>query len=169
MEFFESYCKYDDIVLKEFCSCNFRMKIKSRPFIIAYIVLALPTLYFLITENYSMAAFYCFIWLGIIIALLLWISPKRTMNNLKSRLEQSYGGETAELRTIFTDKAMTQHNLLTGDDKEYGYDTIKEIAETDNLFIILLTEGTSCIADKRNFTKGSAEDFAVFITNKMQN
>ncbi len=90
--------------------------------------------------------------------------PKKAMQRWEAKLYQNYGVSELHLCTEFYDKAMAQTLQETGELTTEGYSAIREMKETENLFLLRHNAQQWYFVEKTGFTVGTADEFRAFIT-----
>lgn len=93
--------------------------------------------------------------------------PKKAMRRWEERLLQNYGVRELHLLTEFYDKAMAQTLEEDGTLSTEGYSALRELKETEHLFLLRHSAQQWYFVEKAGFTVGSAEDFRAFITERI--
>lgn len=93
--------------------------------------------------------------------------PKKAMRQWELRLYQNYGVSELHLLTEFYDKAMAQTLKEDGALSTEGYSAIREMKETEHLFLLRHGAHQWYFIEKTGFTVGTADEFRAFITERI--
>ena len=93
--------------------------------------------------------------------------PKKAMRQWELRLYQNYGVSELHLLTEFYGKAMAQTLKEDGSLSTEGYSAIREMKETEHLFLLRHGAQQWYFIDKAGFTVGTADEFRTFITERI--
>lgn len=93
--------------------------------------------------------------------------PKKAMLRWEQKLLNNYGCAELHLLTEFYDKALAQTLQEDGDLTTEGYSAIREMKETEHLFLLRHSAQQWFFVDKSGFTVGTADEFRAFITERI--
>ncbi len=114
------------------------------------------------------------IYFVVIVALFVFLmitrknAPKKAMARWEEAIIQRYGSPALHLTTEFYELSLAQS--LREDEEQFicaGYSSVKEIVETEKLFLLRHGKNQFYFVAKDGFTRGTAEEFRSFITRKM--
>ena len=93
--------------------------------------------------------------------------PKKAMLRWEQKLLNNYGCTELHLLTEFYDKALAQTLQEDGDLTTEGYSAISEMKETEHLFLLRHSAQQWFFVEKIGFTVGTADEFRIFITERI--
>lgn len=93
--------------------------------------------------------------------------PKKAMLRWEQKLLNNYGCTELHLLTEFYDKALAQTLQEDGDLTTEGYSAISEMKETEHLFLLRHSAQQWFFVEKTGFTVGTADEFRIFITERI--
>ncbi|MBP3413535.1 MAG: YcxB family protein [Oscillospiraceae bacterium] len=91
-------------------------------------------------------------------------APKKAMARWEEAIIKKYGTNSLHLTTEFYEMSLAQS--LREDEEQFvcdGYSSIKELKETENLFLLRHSQNQYYFIDKKGFTTGTADQFRSFI------
>ncbi len=92
--------------------------------------------------------------------------PISLIKNIESSAKRLNNGKIEKTRVVFND------NITMDEGKvhlEFEYSQIEKVTETDNFVVLIIGKNASILVYKDGFTKGTKENFIVFINNKINN
>lgn len=95
-------------------------------------------------------------------------SLKKAMARWEEAIIQKYGSPALHVTTEFYNLSLAQ--TVKEDDEQFvgdGYSSIREILETENLFLLRYGKNQYYFVAKKGFTKGNAEEFRTFIRQRI--
>lgn len=96
------------------------------------------------------------------------LGPKVSMRRWENDLVSRYKTSALHLTSDFYDLAMAQTVQETDSSVEAGYSEIRRVKETEHLFLLQSGRQQWFFVAKDGFTKGTADEFRVFIQDKTE-
>ena len=142
--------------------------------LIVYLISAAMVIYLVIdsirNSRWQQNAF-TFILVGAILVFILISrksAPKKAMARWEEAIIKRYGSPALHINTEFYELSLAQS--LREDEEQFicdGYSSIKEMIETENLFLLRHGNNQYYFVSKRGFTLGTADQFRSFIEQRM--
>ena len=114
---------------------------------------------------------FSFVMVGAIMVFLLvsrFSSPKKAMAHWEEAMIKKYGSPALHINTEFYELSLAQS--LREDEEQFicdGYSSVKEMIETENLFLLRHGKNQYYFVSKRGFTLGTADQFRSFMEQRM--
>jgi len=107
------------------------------------------------------------IFCALLIATNLVVKPERIIKINLQRAQETTGQTDLEIITSFTDEKIKLHNITTGNTTYLGYDAIKRIVETKDMYILFSKANQFVLVDKTTLIQQqNTEDFKQFLRDK---
>jgi len=123
-----------------------------------------------LAENWQANAF-SFVLVGAIMVFLLvsrFSSPKKAMAHWEEAMIKKYGSPALHINTEFYELSLAQS--LREDEEQFvcdGYSSVKELVETENLFLLRHGKNQYYFVAKNGFRVGTADQFRSFIEQRI--
>ena len=103
-----------------------------------------------------------------IVGLIYLIMPRHNAKKQYEAYKEMCGGNELKIKVIAYDDKIENIDMCNDKYTEIEYSEIKKIVETNNLYNLVLKNGTVIMIDKEKFLKGKALDFSDFIKNRIK-
>lgn len=171
---FENRFEYDENLLKELykgmLKWDKRRKVNS---IIIYVLLIaniIMNIIFIALGNYSLVSLLIlsFILLGIVFAF-RFLEPIILSKSVIKNYRKQYG-KGMDVFITFNEDYMTMHDISMGVTQQDSipYSRITSIHESENFIVLRMDKRQVMSVHKKGFTKGTLDEFRVFIFDKMK-
>ena len=133
--------------------------------VVAYLVLDS------VLNHHWQANIFSFLMVGVVLVFLLVSrksTPKKAMAHWEDAMTKRYGTPAIHVNTEFYELSLAQS--LWEDEEQFvcdGYSSVKEIIETENLFLLRYAKNQYYFVAKNGFTVGTADQFRSFMEQRM--
>lgn len=171
---FENRFEYTESLLKELYTGMLKWDKRRRVnSIIIYVLLTaniIMNIIFIIMGNYGLVPLLIIsvILLGIVFGFRL-LEPIILSKNVVKSYRKQYGKDM-DVFITFTEDYMTMHDISMGVTQQSSipYSRITNVHESENFIVLRMDKRQVMSVYKKGFTKGTLEDFRVFIFDKMK-
>lgn len=121
-----------------------------------------------VKNNYAQGITWAIVWI-LVEYLLYHRLPNIRANKIYDQYKKVYNEEVQCEISFYEDNNIVSTNMADNNEVDINYNDIKEIVETDNLYLVILEGGLFHMLDKSEFIKGDIKDFIPFIKEKCSN
>ena len=98
----------------------------------------------------------------------MFASPKRALRRWEENMRKSFGAPEAQLVTEFYEHSLAQTIDKLDDVVVDGYSDLRDMKETEHLFLLRSSRGQWFFLSKSGFTVGAEPAFREFLSEKIQ-
>lgn len=108
----------------------------------------------------------CLVAIGMLLYSRLF-GQKKQLKKWEERVQAAFGTNALHLTTEFYDHVLTQSIRESGDATDCGYSSLRELRESEHLFLLKNANGKFFFVDKRTVRGGTENELRAFLQEKI--